>query len=145
MFYKLKTIFKDKRGASGASSKTTILVVEDTDVDRRFIQETLAKRGYRVVTAVNGAAGLETVKSENPDLIILDCQMPVMDGLEMCKRLKENEKTGEIPVIFLTALDTPQNIIDCFENDCEIYLSKPISGKLLVSQVEAILKEYSST
>ncbi len=124
--------------------KPTILVVEDSDVFRKFITSTLEKQGYHVVTAVNGAAGLETVKSTKPDLILLDCEMPVMNGLEMCKKLKEDESTEDIPIIFLTAVDTPQNIVDCFEMDAENYLSKPISGKLLTSQIEAVLKQYTS-
>ena len=144
MFKGLISKLRNKHGFSAGASQSTILVVDDSQVDRAYIQYTLEKRGYRILTAVNGAAGLETIKSDRPDLIILDCQMPVMDGLTMCKKLKENDKTSGIPVIFLTALDTPQNIVSCFESDCENYLSKPVSGKILVTQVEAILKESSS-
>ena len=118
-----------------------ILIVDDNEIQRRIIQTTLEKAGYATVQAENGEIGLEMAKRENPDMIFLDCQMPVMDGITMCKRLKENDSLKKVPVIFLTALDTPRNIIDCFEVDAENYLSKPISPKILLQQVQATLEE----
>lgn len=123
------------------SEAKTILVVEDSDVDRKWIEATLEKAKFRVISAVNGAIGLETAKTEKPDLIILDCDMPVMGGVEMCGKLREQNETEDIPVIFLTSVDTPANIVDCFEVDAENYLSKPISPKLLISQIEEVLNE----
>jgi CheY-like chemotaxis protein len=121
-----------------------ILIVDDNEIDRKIIRSALEKDGYQTVQAENGAIGLEMARKEKPDLVFLDCQMPVMDGLTMCKKLKEDDDLKHTPVIFLTALDTPRNIIDCFEVDAENYLSKPISPKILTQQVKIILDEHKS-
>ncbi len=136
MFDKL---FGSKKSQNKASRK--ILIVDDNEIDRKIIRSALEKDGYKTVQAENGSVGLEMARTENPDLIFLDCQMPVMDGLTMCKKLKEDDDLKHTPVIFLTALDTPRNIIDCFEVDAENYLSKPISPKILTQQVKIILDE----
>ena len=121
----------------------TILVVEDSETDRLFVTRTLEKAGFRVETAVNGALGLEKAKALKPDLILLDCEMPVMGGVEMCKKLKETNGIHNTLVIFLTGLDTPKNTIDCFEADAEHYLSKPISARLLTAEIKKVLEEKS--
>lgn len=129
------------RKASQHPGSRRILIVDDNDIDRKVIQSALEKAGYSTIQAENGQIGLQKAKQENPDLIFLDCQMPVMDGLTMCKKLKEEDGLNNIPVIFLTALDTPRNIIDCFEVDAENYLSKPVSPKILTQQVKFILEQ----
>ncbi len=133
-------IFGSKKSSRPPVSRK-ILIVDDNEIDRKVIQSTLEKAGYSTIQAENGQIGLQKAKQENPDLIFLDCQMPVMDGLTMCKKLKEEDDFKNIPVIFLTALDTPRNIIDCFEVDAENYLSKPISPKILTQQVKFILEQ----
>ena len=140
MFENMKNLFK-----SSGSSRCRILVVEDNELERQFLKRTLEKDGYRVMLAENGQIGFDKATQGEFDLFLLDCEMPVMGGVELCKRLKQNEKTYKIPLIFLTGLDTPKNIIDCFEGDCENYLSKPISGKLLVTEIKRILHEHSLT
>jgi CheY-like chemotaxis protein len=130
-------LFKSKK----KHINVTILIVDDSEIDRKLIFKALENEGYRLIQAENGELGLQAALKENPDLIFLDCQMPVMDGLTMCRKLKESIRTKTIPVVFLTALDTPRNIIDCFEVDAENYLSKPISPKILVNQVKLILQE----
>ena len=133
-------IFGSRKSSRPAVSRK-ILIVDDNEIDRKVIQSTLEKAGYSTIQAENGQIGLQKAKQESPDLIFLDCQMPVMDGLTMCKKLKEEDDFKNIPVIFLTALDTPRNIIDCFEVDAENYLSKPISPKILTQQVKFILEQ----
>ena len=122
-----------------------ILIVDDNEIDLKIIRKALEGEGYNVIQAENGKVGLEMALTHKPDLIFLDCQMPVMDGLEMCKQLKDDPAGENIPVVFLTALDTPRNIIDCFEVDAENYLSKPISPKILTNQVRLILEEIGKT
>jgi len=145
MFDNLKKIMKNQKGIIEANKAQTILIVEDNEVDRQLITKILGKEGYSTLTAVNGELGLSLAKEEIPDLIVLDCDMPVMGGIEMCKRIKNYEATKGIPVIFLTSVKTPQNIINCFELDAENYLSKPISSKILISEVNQILKTTSPT
>ncbi len=133
-------IFGSRKSSQPPVSRK-ILIVDDNEIDRKVIQSALEKAGYSTIQAENGQIGLQKAKQESPDLIFLDCQMPVMDGLTMCKKLKEEDDFKNIPVIFLTALDTPRNIIDCFEVDAENYLSKPISPKILTQQVKFILEQ----
>ena len=117
-----------------------ILVVEDNEVDRKVIVATLQRRGYTVMTAENGAVGLEMAKAKLPDVIVLDCEMPVMGGVEMCRRLKESKPGQNIPVLFLTSVDTPRNVIDCFEADASNFLTKPLNSSVLLSQIRSILE-----
>jgi len=144
MFTQIKDILFNHKNVEEHMNQT-ILTVEDNEIDRILIEKILTKAGYKVRLAVDGAKGLESIKEVRPDLIVLDCEMPVMGGVEMCRRLKENQATASIPVLFLTSVDTPKNIIECFELDAENYLNKPISAKLLLSEVEAILKEHKTT
>lgn len=143
MIGKLKDMFNGKTEKIDYG-KYNILIVEDSQVDQRLIQDILTKRGFNVAYASNGQEGLVKAKEIKPDLIILDCEMPVMGGIEMCKTLKQTLDLTEIPVIFLTSLDTPKNIIDCFELDAENYLSKPVSPKILLSEIHNVLKLTTS-
>ena len=141
-----KTNNEMDRAASQATdqSKKSILIVEDNEVDSKIVQRIVDKLGHRILTATNGKVGLEAVRTERPDLIILDCEMPVMGGVEMCEMLRAEDETVNIPVLFLTAGNTPQNIIEAFELDAENYLSKPINSKILIQQIEQILEDQSS-
>lgn len=134
----LKKLFSPTQDATPHGN---ILVVDDTDVDRHLAEKVLTAAGFTVTTAINGEEGLNAVRQQKPDLILLDCQMPVMDGQEMCRRLKENPQTKHIPVIFLTSLDTPKNIIDSFTNEAENFLHKPLKTKVLLSEIKLILAE----
>lgn len=129
---------KDK----GKNSPRTILVVEDTETDRLLIQKTMEHEGYHVITAHNGKEGLEKAVTSRPDLILLDCLMPAMDGLTMAAKLRESDVTMDIPIIFLTSLDTPKNVVECFEVDAENFLTKPVNPKVLIDQVILSLKEH---
>ena len=129
-------LFKKKKD----NSDTKILIVEDNHVDRKLLEKTLEREGFKMVFAENGEEGLSKAKETSPDLIILDCEMPIMSGNEMCKRLKEDNDLMDTPVIFLTSINTPKNIIDCFELDAESYLNKPVKPKVLLRQIEDALK-----
>jgi CheY-like chemotaxis protein len=118
---------------------TTILVVEDNDVDLRLLKNILERQGYTVTHAANGREGLSRARQEIPDLIVLDCEMPVLNGIEMCKQIKDAPKTRDIPVLFLTSIKTPTNVIECFEAEAENYLEKPVDPKVLVHEIEHIL------
>lgn len=144
MFEGLKRILNKKEIKSDLKKAFSVLVVEDNEVDRTFIQKTLERQGYKIFLAENGEVGLKMAKENRPDLILLDCEMPVMGGVETCQRLKEIEETHNIPIIFLTSVQTPENILNCFELDAENYLSKPISSKLLASHIASMLKQSTS-
>ena len=119
-----------------------ILIVDDNQTDRVFIQRTVEKMGHYALIAENGKIGFQIAKEEKPDLILSDCRMPEMDGVEMCKRLKEDPETESIPFVFLTNVETPATIIECFDMGAENYVCKPINPKLLTSQIETIFNEH---
>ncbi len=112
----------------------TILVIDDSEVDRTFALRALAKR-YNVIAAVNGQEGIDLALKERPDLIVLDHLMPGMNGIEVCHLIKQNERLKDIPLIFLTSVDTSQNVLDSLEEGAEAYLVKPVSARDLLEQV----------
>ena len=134
MFKKFLSIFKPKT----LQKHIKILVIEDTPVDQRVACSAIDRGGYTAIKAENGKAGLEMAKSEKPHLIILDYNLPDIKGPELCKLIKMNKDTQHIPVLFLTSLTGPDNVINCFEQG-ENYLAKPISPKLLLKQINSIL------
>ncbi len=135
----LKSFLKKKSRQSILVGKR-ILVIEDGELERRFITRTLEKKGCVVIGAVDGLIGVEMAKKENPDLILLDYMMPTLNGREVCIKLKEDVKVKDIPIIFLTGSVTPKNVIDCYEAGAEYYLAKPIDAKTLAHQVELTLR-----
>src|SRR5436190_19259338 len=88
-----------------SEKQPTILVADDEPVNRALIERRLQREGYSVLTAQNGSEAVEKAQAALPDLVILDVMMPVMDGLEACRRIKEGDATRDIPVIFLSARD----------------------------------------
>ena len=117
-----------------------ILVIEDTDVDRRLACAAVEQGGYTSLKANDGKSGFEMAKQQKPDLIILDYNLPDMKGPEVCKLLKAHQDTRKIPVLYLTSMTAPENVINCYEQG-ENYLAKPISVKLLLKQIDFILKD----
>ena len=89
----------------GVGTPKTILIVDDTPENLRVLLELLKQQGYKVRAVPNGKLALQAAASEQPDLILLDIMMPEMDGYEVCRRLKQDDKLREIPVVFLSALD----------------------------------------
>jgi len=136
MINKLLTIFKPK----ALQKNIKVLVIEDTEVDQRLACAAIERGGYTAIKANNGNSGYEMAKEQKPQLIILDYNLPDIKGPEVCKLLKANSETQQIPVLFLTSLTGPDNVIKCFEQG-ENYLSKPISSKLLLKQIDFILKD----
>jgi len=136
MINKLLTIFKPK----ALQKNIKVLVIEDTEVDQRLACAAIERGGYTAIKANNGNSGYEMAKEQKPQLIILDYNLPDIKGPEVCKLLKAHTDTNHIPVLFLTSLTDPDNIINCFEQG-ENYLSKPISSKLLLKQIDFILKD----
>jgi len=123
----------------------TILFIEDNEKDRTQIEKILARRKFRVLLSPNGESGLEIAQKERPDLILLDVVLPGISGIEVCKRLKGDELTQNIPVIFITGVDTTQNLIDCYEYGADDYLNKAVSPRTLISQIELTLEDYATT
>lgn len=119
-----------------------IVVIDDLGTNRTFFQRVLEKRGYTVLTAVSGEEGVPLVQKEKPKLVLLDFVMPGMKGPDVCKAIKTNPATKDVPVLFLTSVDTPTDIIACYEQGAENFLTKPIQAGELIKHVEMILEDY---
>jgi two-component system, OmpR family, alkaline phosphatase synthesis response regulator PhoP len=104
-----------------------ILAVDDERHIVRLVEVNLQRAGYEVVTAYDGREALEKVKSENPDLVVLDVMMPYMDGFEVLKNLKADPATAEIPVIMLTAKAQDADVFRGWQSGVDCYLTKPFS------------------
>jgi PAS domain S-box-containing protein len=112
-----------------------ILIVDDTPENLKFLMDVLMKAGYRVRPASDGDLALRSVKAKIPVLILLDIRMPNMDGFEVCRRLKADETTREIPIIFASALSDPAEKVKCFELGAVDYMVKPLNAEEVLMRV----------
>lgn len=119
--------------------KPVILIVEDEAEVRTFIRDYLGS-GYNIYEAADGRTGFEKSVRYNPDIIISDLIMPVMDGIEMCQKIKSDLRTSHIPVIMLTARSSLENKIEGLATGADAYIEKPFSTDLLETQVINILE-----
>ena len=122
-----------------------ILVVDDEEDILEFLSYNLRTEGYDVIVADNGILAIELAKQEQPSLIILDVQMPDMDGITTCEKIREIPSLKETVVTFLTARSEDYSQIAGFEAGADDYITKPIRPKVLVSRVKALLKRRSIT
>ena len=117
-------------------SQKDIIIVDDTPDNLRVLSSMLIAEGYRVRKALNGEMALTACSKSSPDLCLLDIIMPGMDGYEVCRRLKSDEKTRHIPVIFISALDAPFDKIKAFKAGGIDYITKPFQVEEVLARVE---------
>jgi DNA-binding response OmpR family regulator len=121
-------------------SAKKILIVEDEKDILQLVKLYLEKEGYRTVTASTGSEGLAQVRTEKPDLLVLDLMLPEIDGLEICKRLRSAPDTAMLPIIMLTAKAEESDTIIGLELGADDYVTKPFSPKTLVARVKALFR-----
>ncbi|MEW5008014.1 MAG: response regulator [Cycloclasticus sp.] len=132
------------------TDKYTVLAVDDEDINLEVLNELLEDH-YNVITANDGQTCLDSIQQTRPDLILMDVNMPTMDGLETCKKLKEDASTSSIPVIFVSALSTHPERMAGYKVGAEDYLSKPFDGEELFAKValtlsaQATIAEYEKS
>jgi len=119
-----------------------ILVVDDERHIVRLVQVNLEREGHQVVSAFDGKEALRKVESEKPDLIVLDVMMPHMDGFEVLKRLKSDDKTKDIPVVMLTAKAQDADVFRGWASGVDCYLTKPFNPVELMTFVRRIFESY---
>jgi len=119
-----------------ATYKGNILIVDDIQENLRFLTRILANEGYKVRGVTNGSMALRTVRHYPPDAILLDIKMPDMDGYQVCEALKSDEKTSEIPIIFLSALDQVFDKVKAFKVGGVDYISKPFQPEEVLARLE---------
>jgi CheY-like chemotaxis protein len=117
-----------------------ILLVEDNEMNRDMLSRRLERRGFQVVIAINGAEGIAMAESEQPDLILMDMSLPVIDGWEASRRLKAAAATANIPIIALTAHAMSGDRQQALDAGCNDYDTKPIEFPRLLGKIEALLK-----
>lgn len=117
-----------------------ILIVDDEERMRRVLTDYLRIKGYRTVEAADGAEALRLFAREAPDLVLLDVMMPVMDGWEVCRRLRQ---TSHVPILLLTARGEEEDELNGFALGADEYIAKPFSLKILLARVESLFRRQS--
>jgi signal transduction histidine kinase/DNA-binding response OmpR family regulator len=120
------------------NKEKTVLIVEDNP-DLLVVISDIIGKAYNVITAYNGKEGLVQTKAQSPDIIVSDILMPILDGMQMCIEIKKNPSTCHIPVILLTALDSQETTLKCFDIGADAYITKPFNEFLLLSQIKNLI------
>ena len=125
-------------------SREHVLIVEDEENIQELIAYNLLREGFRTSIAGSGEDALKKVRSERIDLVILDLMLPGMDGLDVCRAIKKEEKTASIPVVMLTAKGEESDIVTGLELGADDYIVKPFSPKILVARIKTVLRRKSA-
>ena len=120
-----------------------ILLVEDNVVNRRLAEFLLRSSGYRVIQATTAQEAFESIKIDRPDLIVMDIQLPGMDGLEATRKLKEQPETRDIPVVAVTSYAMKGDQDMALAAGCAGYITKPIDKTVFLGEVERLLSRVS--
>lgn len=121
-------------------SKEHVLIVEDDEDILELVRYNLSKEGYQVTAVTSGEEALGSVRSKRPDLIVLDLMLPGLDGLEVCKALKSDAATRQIPIVMLTAKGEESDIVTGLELGADDYIPKPFSHKVLIARLRAVTR-----
>ncbi|MDY0220129.1 MAG: response regulator [Desulfobacterium sp.] len=122
------------------NTRADIVIVDDNPYNLKVLSTTLKKEGYEVRPATGGQSALDAIYAKAPELILLDVMMPEMNGYEVCTSLKDNEKTREIPIIFITALDDVRDKVKGFSMGCVDYISKPFQEEEVLARVRTQIR-----
>ncbi len=125
--------------------KGKILVVDDEEDILELVRFNLKREGYDVIGVETGEDCIRKAKERMPELIILDLMLPGIDGLDVCRRLKNDTKTSHIPVVMLTAKGDESDIVSGLELGADDYITKPFSPKVLIARVKAVLRRASAS
>ena len=123
------------------NAQTVVLVADDEPDLRSLVQYSLRGAGYEVVTAADGGEALDLALEHKPDLAVLDVRMPKLTGLEVTRRMRDNDATAHTPVLLLTAAVEKEDVAEGFAAGAYAYLEKPFDSGELVSRVEALLAD----
>jgi two-component system phosphate regulon response regulator PhoB len=131
---------ESKMGAAMSAAKAVILIIEDDPEIQELLSISMSREGWKLIQAKTGEEGLDYLKKNQANCILLDIMLPGMDGLKLLKKLKENEKSRNIPVIMTTARGEEADVITGLELGADDYVVKPYSPKVLVARVRASLR-----
>ena len=119
-------------------SKPKVMVVEDYDDTRLLLRQALETRGYHVLEAINGQQAVDLAEREHPDLILMDLDLPILDGIDAAQRIRRQSQMDEVPIVAVTAYPLSYTRVKAFARGCNEYMAKPIDLK----ELEAILTRY---
>ena len=120
---------------------STIMLVEDDEINRSMLRQLLQNSGYRVVEAGNGPEALEVARREHPIVILMDLDLPELDGIGATRRIRENAELREIPIVMTTALDTPELRAAAHDAGCNEFLAKPLDTTKLKKLISSFSLE----
>ncbi len=126
-------------------SKKTIVVVEDEADIREVLIYNLEREGYQVFGEADGIKGLKMIQKMIPDLVLLDLMLPGLDGLQICKQLKDNSATHQIPIVMVSARSSESDIVLGLELGADDYVTKPFSPRELLARVRAVLRRRTNS
>lgn len=121
-------------------ARPTVLIVDDVPQNLAVLHDTLDESGYRVLVATRGAAAIERARQSQPAIILLDAMMPGMDGFEVCRALRADAETADIPVIFMTGLTETEDVVRGFEAGGNDYITKPVRPHEVLARIAAHLE-----
>lgn len=121
-------------------AKEAVLVVDDERDILELIRYNLEKEGYRVTTVTSGEEALTIASNEQPSIVLLDLMLPGLDGLQVCRRMKQDDATRSIPIVMLTAKTEDSDIVSGLEIGADDYITKPFSPRVLVARIRAVLR-----
>ncbi len=133
----------DGDNAASDDAAPSVLIVEDEQDLQDLLRYNLGREGYRVRTAATGEDALQQIRTQAPDLVLLDLMLPGIDGLEVCRMLKSRPPTNAIPVIMLTAKGEEADVVAGLELGADDYIAKPFSPRVLSARVKAVLRRHS--
>lgn len=120
-----------------------ILVVDDEEDILELVRYNLEREGFQVTCAESGEKAMERTRQEAPDLIVLDLMLPGIDGLEVARRLKQDQKTAGLPIVMLTAKGEEADIVAGLELGADDYITKPFSPRVMIARIKAVLRRQS--
>ncbi len=121
-----------------------VLIVDDVETNRYILRDIISEMGYQPILTENGLQALKMIQHAKPQLVILDIAMPQMDGYEVCERIKSNPLTRDIPIIFISAYDHPEDIVEGFEHGCDEYITKPFIPEVVKVRVNMQMKLHEA-
>lgn len=124
---------------------TTLLLVEDSMPTRKIMSQLLIKQGFKVETAIDGAQALEVLPAISPDLVVLDIVMPNMNGYELCRQIKSDPKTKNVPVIICSSKGEDFDKYWAMKQGADAYIAKPFEEKELIATIKQYLKNKVKT
>jgi len=126
-------------------AKNKILVVDDEKDILDLVEYNLKQEGYKVTCVLTGEEALDSIREKKPDLILLDLMLPGVDGFEVCRQLKRDEQTRDIPVVMLTAKGEDIDVVTGLELGADDYIVKPFSPRILIARIRAVLRKKQAS